>query len=250
PGRQFEEIADQLVGVFARADLCHCCLPPEKMSVFRPYPLSRGVSGGVDFPDLPGGIGQIGVIHPRCHIVFLGLCEETAEPQRLFEECQGDVERLLPLLDPKRDLPATLARTDMIVAAHAEGIEAQRLLPLARDGDHDRGPFDAVRLPAEQLPVGVEHYMQMRPAIDLVPSIAVLRHGLLHPLWLWLFRLHSRLLSLDVHLRHAVCADAPNPGSAPFLFTPAKADIQSPCLALTGGGRRRARGSWTPLSRL
>jgi hypothetical protein len=37
--------------------------------------------------------------------------------------------------------------------------------------------------------------MQMRPGIDLVPSIAVLGHGLLHRLRLWLFRLHLRLLS-------------------------------------------------------
>jgi hypothetical protein len=28
----------------------------------------------------------------------------------------------------------------VIMASHAEGIEAERLLPLARDGDHDRGP--------------------------------------------------------------------------------------------------------------
>src|SRR6266496_1937662 len=26
--RQFRKIADQLVGIFARADLCHCCFPP------------------------------------------------------------------------------------------------------------------------------------------------------------------------------------------------------------------------------
>jgi hypothetical protein len=76
----------------------------------------------------------------------------------------------------------------VIVTAHAEGIEAERLLPLAGDGDHDRGPFDAVRLPAKQLPVGVEHYMQMRPGVDVAPSAAVLGHGLLHPLWLRLFR--------------------------------------------------------------
>ena len=134
--------------------------------------------------------GQVGVIQLRGHIVFFGLCEESAEPQRLFEERQGDVKRLLPLLDPERKLPATQARTDVIVTAHAEGIEAKRLLPLARDRDHDRGPHDAVRLPAEQLPVGVEHYMQMRPGIDLMPPAAVLGHGLLHPLWLWLFRHH------------------------------------------------------------
>src|SRR3984893_12789792 len=195
---------------------------------------------GVEFPDLPGGTGQVGVIQLRGHIVFFGLCEESAEPQRLFEERERDFERLLPLLHPKRKLPAAQARTDVIVAANAKGIEAERLLPLARGGDHDRGPFDVVRFPAEQLPVGVEHYMQMRPGIDLMPSVAVLGHGLLHPLWLWLFRHHSRLLSPDLHVRHVVCADAPSPGSAPFLFTPAKA----------GDGRRRARGPRPPLSRL
>ena len=72
------------------------------------------------------------------------------------------------------------------MASHAEGIEAERLLPLARDGDHDRGPFDFVRLPAE--PVGIEHNVQVRPGVHAMPSVALLRHRLLHPLWLWLFR--------------------------------------------------------------
>jgi hypothetical protein len=70
------------------------------------------------------------------------------------------------------------------MASHAEGIEAERLLPLARDGDQDRGPFDFVRLPAE--PVGIEHNVQVRPGINAMPSAALLRHRLLHPLWLWL----------------------------------------------------------------
>jgi hypothetical protein len=65
----------------------------------------------------------------------------------------------------------------------------------AGDRDHDRGPFEVVRLRAEQAPVGVKHYVQMRSGIDAVPSIAILGHGLLHPLWLWLFRHHSSLLS-------------------------------------------------------
>ena len=56
--------------------------------------------GGVKFPDLPGGIGQVGVIQLRRHIVFLGLCQQSAEPQRLFEELERDVERLLSLVDP------------------------------------------------------------------------------------------------------------------------------------------------------
>jgi hypothetical protein len=51
---------------------------------------------GVEFPDLPGGTGQVGVIQLRRHIVFFGLCEEPAESHRLFEERQGDVDRCLP----------------------------------------------------------------------------------------------------------------------------------------------------------
>jgi hypothetical protein len=72
--------------------------------------------GGVDFPDLPGGIDQVDIIRLRRHLVFFGLCEGSPEPQRLFEESQGDIERLLPFLNPKRNLPATLARTDMVRA--------------------------------------------------------------------------------------------------------------------------------------
>jgi hypothetical protein len=69
------------------------------------------------------------------------------------------------------------------MASHAEGIEAERLLPLARDGDHDRGPFDFVRLPAE--PVGIKHNVQVRPGINAMPSAVLLRHRLLHPLSLY-----------------------------------------------------------------
>jgi hypothetical protein len=50
----------------------------------------------------------------------------------------------------------------------------------------------------------------MRPSIDLVPSAAVFGHSLLHPLWLWLFRHLSRLLSPDVHVRPEAC-NAPSP---------------------------------------
>jgi hypothetical protein len=52
----------------------------------------------------------------------------------------------------------------------------------------------------------------------LVPSIAVLGHGLLHPLRLWLFRFHPRLLSPDVRVRHFVCADAPTRFPALFVY--------------------------------
>ena len=101
--------------------------------------------GGVEVPDLAGGADQVGLIQLRRDIVFVGLGEEPAETQGLVEERQGDIERRLPFFNPKGNLPATLTRTDVIVASHAEGIEAERLLPLARDGDQDRGPFDFVR---------------------------------------------------------------------------------------------------------
>ena len=143
--------------------------------------------GGVELPDLAGGTHKVGVVQLRGDSVFVGLGEEPAETQGLFEERQGDIERHLPFFKPKRNLPATLTRAYMIVASDAEGIEAERLFPLARHGDQDRGPFDFVRLPAKQLPVGIEHDLQMRPGTDAMPSAALLTHRLLHPLRLWLF---------------------------------------------------------------
>ena len=137
-------------------------------------------------PDLAGGTDQVGVIQLRRDIVFVRLGEEPAETQGLVEERQGDIKRRLPFFNPKGNLPATLTRAYMIVASDAEGIEAERLFPLTRDGDHDRGPFDFVRLPAE--PVGIEHNVQVRPGIHAMPSAVLLGHRLLHPLWLWLFR--------------------------------------------------------------
>lgn len=44
---------------------------------------------------------------------------ESAEPQRPLKKRQRDLERLLSL-DPQRNLPAALARTDATVAARAE----------------------------------------------------------------------------------------------------------------------------------
>ena len=61
-------------------------------------------------------------------------------------------------------------------------------IPLARHGDQNRRPFDFVRPPAEQLPVGIELDVQMRTGTDLMPSAALLGHRLLHPLRLRLFR--------------------------------------------------------------
>ena len=137
-------------------------------------------------PDLAGGTDQVGFIQLRRDIVFVGLGEEPAETQGFVEECQGDIEGRLPFFNPKGNLPPTLTRTDVIMASHAEGIEAERLLLLARDGDQNRGPFDFVRRPSE--PVGIEHNVQLRPGINAMPSAALLRYRLLYPLWLWLFR--------------------------------------------------------------
>jgi hypothetical protein len=64
------------------------------------------LGSGVEFPDLPGGTGDVGVVQPRGYIVLFGLCEESAEAQRLSEQRERDFERLLPLLDPQRKLPA------------------------------------------------------------------------------------------------------------------------------------------------
>jgi len=143
--------------------------------------------GGIQVPDLAGGTHQVGVVQLRGDSVFVGLGEEPAETQGLFEERQGDIERHLLFFNLKRNLTATLTRADMVVASDAEGIEAERLFPLTRHGDQDRGPFDFVRLPAEQLPVRIEHDLQMRPGTDAMPSAALLRHRLLHPLRPWLF---------------------------------------------------------------
>jgi len=41
--------------------------------------------------------------------------------------------------------------------------------------------LDTVDLTATQLSVWVEHYVEMRTSIDLVPSATFLGHGLLHP---------------------------------------------------------------------
>src|SRR5262252_8609583 len=70
------------------------------------------------------------------------------------------------------------SRPDVKMGAHTEGVKAQRLLALAGDGNHDRGPFDLVRLPTGQLPVGVKHYLELRAGIDLMPAAPVLRHRL------------------------------------------------------------------------
>ena len=83
-----------------------------------------GHAGAVEFPDLPGGPSQVGVIQPRGHIVLFSLGEEPAEPQRLFEERESRIEWALPLSNTQRNLPRE-PRTDVIMAAHAERIKAQ-----------------------------------------------------------------------------------------------------------------------------
>ena len=44
---------------------------------------------GVEFPDLAGSTGQVGVIEPQGHSVFFRLCEEPAEPQRFFKNLRA-----------------------------------------------------------------------------------------------------------------------------------------------------------------
>src|SRR5262249_53213578 len=96
--------------------------------------------GRVELPDLAGGTHQVGVVQLCSDSVFVGLGEEPAETQGLFEERQGDIERRPPFFNPKRNLPATLTRADVVVASDVEGIEAERLFPIARDGDQDPRP--------------------------------------------------------------------------------------------------------------
>jgi hypothetical protein len=55
------------------------------------------------------------------------------------------------------------------------------LLALAGDGNHDRRPFDLVRLTIGQPPVRVEQYLEIWPGIDMMPAAPVLGHRLLHP---------------------------------------------------------------------
>src|SRR5215469_16661533 len=73
------------------------------------------------------------------------------------------------------------SRPGVKMGAHTEGVEAQRLLALAGNGNHDRGPFDLVRLATSQPPVGVKQYLELWAGIDLMPAAPVLRHRLLHP---------------------------------------------------------------------
>jgi hypothetical protein len=44
------------------------------------------------------------------------------------------------------------------MGAHTEGVEAQRLLSLAGDSDHDRGPHNLIRLAAAGSSVGMEQH--------------------------------------------------------------------------------------------
>src|SRR4030095_13842880 len=68
------------------------------------------------------------------------------------------------------------ARPDVVVRAHTEWVEAQGLVALTGYCNHDRGPFDLVRLATGQPPIGVEQYLKMRPGIDMMPAAPVLRH--------------------------------------------------------------------------
>jgi hypothetical protein len=56
--------------------------------------------GAIKFPDLPGGIGQVGRHSPATPHCLPRPVPAVRGPQRLFEELERDVERLLALVDP------------------------------------------------------------------------------------------------------------------------------------------------------
>ncbi len=91
---------------------------------------------GVELPDLPGGLGQVGVIQLHRHVVFFGLRKESAEPQRLLEEGESRIEWALPVSNSQRNLPSKPG-TNMVVAAPTKGVETQRLHSFAGDGNDD-----------------------------------------------------------------------------------------------------------------
>jgi len=135
---------------------------------------------GAERAYLAGGALQLLIAKLRCDAILFSQREESAEPKRFFKECHRGVERTLLLCDREWDLLGK-ARSDVEVGAHAEGVEAQRLLPLAGYGNNDRGPFDLVRFAAGRPPVRMKQYLELRPGIDLVPAAPVLGHRLLHP---------------------------------------------------------------------
>src|SRR5215472_2783843 len=96
-------------------------LPALDASIWR---LIRGC-GGAESADLAGGVLQLLIAQPRCHVVLLGQRKKSAEPKRFLKECHGGVERALSLRDGQWDLCGQ-ARPDVIMGAHTEGVEAQR----------------------------------------------------------------------------------------------------------------------------
>src|SRR5215469_13766438 len=83
--------------------------------------------------------------------------------------------------------------------------------------------------------------MQMRSGIDPMPSAGFLWHGLLHPLRLWLFRHHSRLLSPDAAvqlLRLQISESAHAPPNGAYDASP-DCSVTFAAGNLIGGDRRR-----------
>jgi len=62
--------------------------------------------------------------------------QEVLGTEAVSQRSHGGIQRALSLLDGKRDLFGE-TWPDMVVGAHTEGIEAQRLLALASHGNHD-----------------------------------------------------------------------------------------------------------------
>ena len=83
-----------------------------------------------------GAIFSVTVPATIMRSLWRGLGRKTSEPKRLFKECHGGVKRALSLRDGQRDLCGK-ARPDVIVGAHTEGVEPQRLFALARHRNYD-----------------------------------------------------------------------------------------------------------------
>src|SRR5262245_54104085 len=84
------------------------------------------VRGSVDIPDLAGGVRKCAIVELRCRSVLLGERQKATKAQRLLKERHGRIERALCLGGRKWDLRSK-PRPDVVVGAHAEGVEAQRL---------------------------------------------------------------------------------------------------------------------------
>ena len=107
--------------------------------------MRQAVRDRADGTDLLGGVIQLGVGELRGNIIFLGECEQPAESKRFLEERQNRIEWLLPVRDRKRNLRRE-TRSDVVVGAHTERVEAQCLFAFPGDRNDDREADDLIGL--------------------------------------------------------------------------------------------------------